>query len=226
MRTGVLVKWVHRKRPRIHLALLRGALQGNRPPPHIRRVSTLTQASPPEDEATSVLDVDRSYDYVVAEPNLNFAKPAGFMPIDGQRIIVEMGSSIPSRNCCGRTEMSENAAASYARCALADGTYIEAQHQANRSTAREQDIPLLQGISGQRIQWNFERPARVPGDDGSCPVGGKALQHHHRQRRTQVFQGRLRLHPLPEATGGGRSQYPGRRRIQTALNRPRTKRGV
>ena len=39
--------------------------------------------------------------------------------------------------------MSENAAASYARCALADGNYIEAQRQANRNTAREQDIPLV-----------------------------------------------------------------------------------
>ena len=50
----------------------------------------LTQPSPPESEATSVLDAERSYACVVADPNLNFAKPAGFMPIDGQRIIVEI----------------------------------------------------------------------------------------------------------------------------------------
>ena len=43
---------------------------------------------PPESEATSVLDVGKSYSYVVAVANLNFAKPAGFMPIHGQRIIV------------------------------------------------------------------------------------------------------------------------------------------
>ena len=50
----------------------------------------LTQPSSSEAEATSVLDVERSYAYVVADPNLSFAKPAGFMPIDGQRFIVEM----------------------------------------------------------------------------------------------------------------------------------------
>ena len=54
--------------------------------------------------------------------------------------------------------MSENAAASYARCVLADGAYIGAQHQGNRTTAREQDIPVVReyqdngysGISSDR----------------------------------------------------------------------------
>ena len=39
--------------------------------------------------------------------------------------------------------MSEKAAASYARSASADGDSIEAQHQANRSTAKEQGIPVV-----------------------------------------------------------------------------------
>ena len=50
----------------------------------------LTQPSPPETGETSVLDVERSYAYVVADPNLSFPKPVSTMPIDGQRFVVEM----------------------------------------------------------------------------------------------------------------------------------------
>ena len=52
--------------------------------------SGLTQPVPPEGDPTSVLDVERSYAYVVADPNLGFAKPASTMPIDGQRFVVEL----------------------------------------------------------------------------------------------------------------------------------------
>ena len=41
-------------------------------------------------DGTSVLDVERSYAYVVADLNLNFVKPARDMPIDGQRFVVEL----------------------------------------------------------------------------------------------------------------------------------------
>ena len=50
----------------------------------------LTQPTPPEADETSVLDVERSYAYVVADPNLSFVKPASSMPIDGKRFIVQM----------------------------------------------------------------------------------------------------------------------------------------
>ena len=41
-------------------------------------------------DGTSVLDVERSYAYVVADLNLNVVKPARDMPIDGQRFVVEL----------------------------------------------------------------------------------------------------------------------------------------
>ena len=49
--------------------------------------------------------------------------------------------------------MSENAAASYARSAVYDEDSIKAQHQENRNTAREKDIPVVReyqdnGLSG------------------------------------------------------------------------------
>ena len=49
--------------------------------------------------------------------------------------------------------MSENAAASYARSAVYDEDSIKAQHQANRNTATEKDIPVIReyqdnGVSG------------------------------------------------------------------------------
>ena len=50
----------------------------------------LTQPTPSQADETSVLDVERSYAYVVADPNLNFVKPARHMPIDAQRYVVEM----------------------------------------------------------------------------------------------------------------------------------------
>jgi transcriptional regulator with XRE-family HTH domain len=50
----------------------------------------LTQPIPSQADETSVLDVERSYAYVVADLNLNFVKPARHMPIDAQRYVVEM----------------------------------------------------------------------------------------------------------------------------------------
>ena len=50
----------------------------------------MTQPSSSHAEETSVLDVERSYAYVVADPSLSFPKPNSNMPIDGQRFIVEM----------------------------------------------------------------------------------------------------------------------------------------
>ena len=50
----------------------------------------LTQPTPSQADETSVLDVERSYAYVVADPNLNFVKPVRDMPIDGQRFVVEL----------------------------------------------------------------------------------------------------------------------------------------
>ena len=53
-------------------------------------VAGLTQPILTEAGETPVLDVERSYAYVVADPDLNFAKPARTMPIDGKRYVVEL----------------------------------------------------------------------------------------------------------------------------------------
>lgn len=54
------------------------------------QVAGLTQPSPADTEGASILDVERSYAFVVADPNMSFARPTSVMPIDGQRFVVEM----------------------------------------------------------------------------------------------------------------------------------------
>ena len=53
-------------------------------------VAGLTHPRSDEDGDTSVLDVERSYNYILADPSLSFTKPASAMPIDGKRFVVEL----------------------------------------------------------------------------------------------------------------------------------------
>ena len=53
-------------------------------------VAGLTRPKSDEAGGTSVVDVQRSYNYIVADPSLSFIKPASDMPIDGKRFVVEL----------------------------------------------------------------------------------------------------------------------------------------
>ena len=53
-------------------------------------VAGLTHPGSDEAGDTSVLDVERSYNYIVADPSLSFIKPASDIPIDGKRFVVEL----------------------------------------------------------------------------------------------------------------------------------------
>ena len=78
-----------RKRPGLK-TLTRLASYYEVPLQDLLHAAGLTQASSPEVHGTSVLDVERSYAYVVADPSLGFAKPTNDMPLDGQRFVVEI----------------------------------------------------------------------------------------------------------------------------------------
>ena len=54
------------------------------------QVTGLTQPSPADTDGASILDVERSYAFVVADPSISFAKPNSVMPIDAQRFVVEL----------------------------------------------------------------------------------------------------------------------------------------
>ena len=114
--------------------------------------------------------------------------------------------------------MSKNAAASYARSAVYDEDSIKAQHQENRNTAKEKDIPVVReyqdnGVSG----LSSDRP-------GFQEMMADALSEERPfdtiivQRHRQALQEPLRLHPVPEATGGSRGQPPDHHGDRTALN--------